>query len=455
MHWQGVFLILPLLIAVSCGGDAPQTPPPRPTVQRSPVPVESAPLLPAARRIDWSQSAGVFIGVQTFHTGSDLEVAYAADDAVDLAFLFTHELQLLEPRRVVLLLAGHPAKERSRAQMETLRSEATLIEDGRGSARVDADAIASALREQARNVGPDGILIVSFATHGLTHNDEHRLLTADASSGDPRGVVLAHLLDIVKAERVERLLLLIDACRREPGRGLPWAAASMWRPRMPEIESVQLQLPYAVLASTGPGGFAISDPALGNGCFTRAILDGLRGKASAQPAGFVTLSNLANYVSDRVRELSNQLQQPESRIGGLERLCLVQCGAPEKFGEIVDPKRGDHVGPSGVVRVRIDQPEIFATVVVCSVSNNVCFNQNPGAVPIETHAGETIELTVRYGGPAGRYTVHTALTVDPHFLRNERDWEFVPRSEAVNGRVQWCGPVEVTFKRKRKGGTTR
>lgn len=218
MHWQGMVFVLPLLLALSCDNQ-PQTPaaPAPHTDHRGLTPDPALP--PPARPVDWSRSAAVFIGVQTFHDGSDLEVPYAADDAVDLAWLFTHETRLLPQGRTALLLAGNPTKGKSRRNLGALRHEVNLIEDSRDENYLDADAIAAVVREQARSVRKNGILIVSFATHGLSHEGEHRLLTADASSRTPRGVVLARIIDAIKGQRSPRLLLLIDACRNAPRPG--------------------------------------------------------------------------------------------------------------------------------------------------------------------------------------------------------------------------------------------
>lgn len=175
------------------------------------------PLAPAARPIRWEHSAGVFIGVQEFHAGAGLTVPYAADDAVDLAYLLTRELELLPPRRTTLLLAGRPSKDSSRRSLEELRMEATVVEDderGFGPRKwIDAATVASAVRARAREVEQGGVLVLSIATHGLLVGGDHLLLTADASRREPHGIHLATILDAIKTERPERLLLLIDTYR--------------------------------------------------------------------------------------------------------------------------------------------------------------------------------------------------------------------------------------------------
>jgi hypothetical protein len=449
-------VILLLVASMHCGNatEAPARPEARTPIaghQRGMAPSLDAVVQPPETPIDWAHSAAIFIGIQQFHRNSGLEVPYAADDAVDLAYLLIRELRLLPASRAVILLAGHPGKPASRMHLEELRSSVTIVEDEEGPGGflnrecVNAASISSHVRDQARRVGVGGILIVSMATHGFTTNGQHRLLTADASDTDRRGVVLAQIIETIQAARAERLLLLIDACR-EQREADAWPAATNWQPRPPQsfLEDLNMQIPYAVMASTGPGGIALSNQ--GNGLFTRAVLEGLRCGASSIPDGFVTLNSLSTYVSDRVRELSQGIQQTESRFGGLGGLSVVHC---DNFqgGEIVTPKSGDVVEGRGVVEMRVTRPELFATVIVCAAANNVCYNQSPDLAPIPTNTNPSLNtrVAVQYGSP-DTFRVYVALTADRDFLRGEAEWPSVPLDRIANGVIYWRGPVEVTLR---------
>jgi hypothetical protein len=161
MRWPGVALIPPLLVVTYCSDKANDA---EPSVERRGIgAATTAPLMRTTRPIDWDQSAGIFIGIQKFTEGSDLAVAYAADDAVDLTFLFTHELHLLRLERTCLLLSGVPSKKDSLAHLALLRDHLLVDE------RPDAEAILHAVDRASQRIGPDGILIISFATHGLTY----------------------------------------------------------------------------------------------------------------------------------------------------------------------------------------------------------------------------------------------------------------------------------------------
>ena len=55
---------------------------------------------------------------------------------------------------------------------------------------------------------------------------------------------------------------------------------------------------------------SIEDPKLGHGFFTQALAEGLSGQADFNKDGFVYLTELDNYLFERVKELSNNRQHP-------------------------------------------------------------------------------------------------------------------------------------------------
>lgn len=92
-----------------------QSGPPAPAATGSAV-------LEGERGFDPGQSAGLFVGIREFEDGQLATNPYAVDDAVDLAHLFSLELQLIAPRNVALALAGEPQKDASRERLEALRA---------------------------------------------------------------------------------------------------------------------------------------------------------------------------------------------------------------------------------------------------------------------------------------------------------------------------------------------
>jgi hypothetical protein len=64
-----------------------------------------------------------------------------------------------------------------------------------------------------------------------------------------------------------------------------------------------------VFASSSGGDFSLEDPKWGHGAFTKALIEGLGGKA-AYNKGMVKLSFLQDYVRDRVVEITDGAQTP-------------------------------------------------------------------------------------------------------------------------------------------------
>jgi len=384
--------------------------------------------------IDWEESAGVFIGVETFH-GDDppLDVRYAADDATDLAYLFANDLRLLPPSHTVLMVAGRPNKERSRQRLRELQRDTRVILDD-----VDAKRVSDAIAEQAPHVGPNGVLVLSIATHGYTREGQHVLLTADSGAANPKGLALS---DIIRQQRRGRLLLFVDACRERLTRLQPpgQSSTALTESFFDELRSAR---GYAVLTASVPGGFAYSDDSAQNGFFTGALLDAFRRQAAVGADGcIVTLSGLHSEVSRSVLERSGGRQRPEARFGGgVSDLCIVDGNAP--VGGIVSPHDGDSVPPSGDVEIHAPKSRLYATVLLCAARNNVCFNQTPNAIV----AGPKTIVHVNYG-THDRYAIWVALCTDPRFLHDEIEIPNGPPLERrTNGVVRWLGPVTVTFK---------
>jgi len=65
-----------------------------------------------------------------------------------------------------------------------------------------------------------------------------------------------------------------------------------------------------VLASSEGRELSQEDDASKNGVFTRAVVEGLSGKADANGDGVVTFQELSLYVADRVKELTKNTQHP-------------------------------------------------------------------------------------------------------------------------------------------------
>ena len=247
-------------------------------------------------RFDVEQSAGLFVGVSHFKDHTLADVEYAVDDAVDLAYAFsmTSHSRLVPARRVVLVLTGKPKKEESKQRLKRLeKAGARVLHE-----RADVEPL---LQQQADLAGPEGALIVAFATHGFSVDGVPYVLTANSVFSDAgTSLSAARLLEIAATSRVARSLVFIDACRERvkrnarAGEAEPLAEASL----LAAMRPVQGQ---AVFYAAAAGQYAYDDDRIKNGVFTAAVLGGLQCQG-AHPGGLVTVEALHDFVERSVRK---------------------------------------------------------------------------------------------------------------------------------------------------------
>ena len=169
----------------------------------------------ALEEFDSAQSAALFVGVRRFPYDTKLaEVRYAVDDAVDLAFVLALDsrIRLIDPTHVILALSGEPQKPRSQENLATLKAA------GAGSHRRSTEVL-NALDEQARAVGKNGVLVIAFATHGVSFEGTQYLLTA-TSVLRHRETALSEskIRDIASKSAAGRSLILVNTAGATPGR---------------------------------------------------------------------------------------------------------------------------------------------------------------------------------------------------------------------------------------------
>lgn len=240
---------------------------------------------------DEDQSAALFVGVRNFRHPELTPVRYAADDAVDLAYLFVFDsrAQRVRPDRVVIALSGDPEKEESKEHLKA------LLHAGATRRHADQTDIVVLLKQQARLAGNRGLLIVSVATHGYVRNGIAYVLGASSNVRYPATAIpVPNILDIA-ALSAGRSLVLIDACRERlsaPTRSATRRAKSV-RPLLPRMSRTHGQAVFA--AATGE----VTYEGVGNGVFTKAVIEGLQCGA-AKPEGSVRASTLGTYVQNKV-----------------------------------------------------------------------------------------------------------------------------------------------------------
>ncbi|NJL29197.1 MAG: SUMF1/EgtB/PvdO family nonheme iron enzyme, partial [Thermoanaerobaculia bacterium] len=171
-----------------------------------------------------------------------------------------------------------------------------------GNRRASPTSIAARLAARG-GVGLGVLLVVAVATHGLSDQGGDFLVAADSlrTRVVKTGVAIDELFDEVARAGAQRRLVLLDACRERLSADTRGAGAlSAMGQRF--VDAIAKASGQVVLVGATLGGFAYDDAERQNGVFTAAVVDGLRGAASADGRGFITVRTLADYVHERVVE---------------------------------------------------------------------------------------------------------------------------------------------------------
>jgi len=329
-----------VLVAALCGaaavsGRAQQT--------RSAQPIPDTKSAPA-NGLDPAQSAALFVGVRQFsHERSLVEVKYAVDDAIDLAYEFSLDRAppLVEARRVVLALSGEPQKPESKQRLERLTREGAEVTTASQS------DIIKALEAQSRLVGAQGIFIMAIATHAFVADGQlHLLASASIPLYHQTCLTANTVFDIVSRSEAPRSLIFIDACRERLRAGT--RSALEQRDPVPLFKASAQSMGQVVFYGAAPGGYAYDDDDRKNGVFSAALLEGLRCSA-ADDHGVITVDALADYVDGRVLTWLKKHRDRFAKKGiqvtvdrGSRNMTLGVCASP---ASAAPPAQAAHVPP--------------------------------------------------------------------------------------------------------------
>ena len=178
-------------------------------------------------------------------------------------------------------------------------------------------------------VPKDGLLLISFAGHGIERSDQAFLIPSDATLSEDIGLLeetavsVARVKQRIKDTGVQQVMILLDACRSYPtGRSdssnpltKGFANAFGFDVRNREVNA------FVVLYATAVGFRAYEYGEKHQGYFSWAIAQALKG-AAANDRGEVTLRALVKYLEDTVPKLvaldygSKAIQKPFADIEG-------------------------------------------------------------------------------------------------------------------------------------------
>jgi tetratricopeptide (TPR) repeat protein len=156
-------------------------------------------------------------------------------------------------------------------------------------------------------VPKDGLLLISFAGHGMERGGQAFLMPSDAQISDQisfledTAISINRVKERIKESGVGQVLVLLDACRNDPGGRADapnpltnaYANAFNFDVRNREVQA------FATVYATGIGQRAYEYTEKKQGYFSWALVEGLRG-AAANEKGEITLSQLVKHVQDTV-----------------------------------------------------------------------------------------------------------------------------------------------------------
>ncbi len=241
---------------------------------------------PIKKLPDKSKRYALVVGVDEYQDQEIAGLKGAANDARLLAKTLIENAGF-DPENVKVVATGEPA--------------------GRQPTRGNILKLLSLIQN---NMPKDGLLLFSFAGHGMDREGKAYLLPTDAQiSGDiglleDTSIKVEGMSERIRRSGIKQVMLILDACRNNPeGRGLDrvnnnkltnaYTRGFDFEARNQNIEA------FVKLYSTSIGELAYEDKEKDQGYFTYALVEALKG-AAANQSGEVTLASLVKYVQEQV-----------------------------------------------------------------------------------------------------------------------------------------------------------
>lgn len=221
----------------------------------------------------------------------------------------------------------------------------TLSDSDDAASRPTCENVRTRLAALVEKAGPDDLVFVHFSCHGKMKDGQTMLMLADTRwqkiAFEPT-LPIADVKDLLRGGRSRRLVLLFDACQTAgAGREVlgPDDHARFLRDAYLNTSGL------AVLASCSEGQIAHEPDSLGHGVFTYYVLEGLREAAVDPQTRLVTASQLAAYVSAKLKEwwqsegVEFQLPDLELHDADLALADRSQVGSPEALWRLTKKVR--------------------------------------------------------------------------------------------------------------------
>ena len=161
-----------------------------------------------------------------------------------------------------------------------------------------------------RHAGPDDLTMVFVAGHGLSDPDgKGYFIPFDADTSRLKRTCIPFDGLHWNISRIPgKVILFLDACYA--GRITSKLRAFPVVSEQTVHNFLQAEQGYVIISSASAMQFAREDRLWKNSAFTKALIEGIGGKADYEGKGIITITMLQLYLSKRVSELTGGLQTP-------------------------------------------------------------------------------------------------------------------------------------------------
>lgn len=174
----------------------------------------------------------------------------------------------------------------------------------------------------SQDLQPEDTLYVHFSCHGTIVNGESVLIVGDtrATTIGNTGLPINRVISCMKSSRARKLVLSLDVCH---------AGIEMGRALIDQefIRNVyDMAEGFYLLAASTAQQQAYELPELQHGLFSYYLIQGFNGEADYDFDGRISVTDLKNYVLDRIRRWNGQdfrRQEPTFRSEGIGEITLV------------------------------------------------------------------------------------------------------------------------------------
>ena len=174
----------------------------------------------------------------------------------------------------------------------------------------DHDAVLDGLDWLEKQVTDKDVAVAFFSGHGQNdRNGDYQYLPADADLDNLRRTAVPYhaLLDTLK-NLPGKVLAFVDTCFAGNVMGGRKGAEVDINKLVNDLSATENGL--VVFAASARNQYSLEDSSWGNGAFTKALVEGINGRANYRGNGAITINMLDLYIAERVKEITGGKQTP-------------------------------------------------------------------------------------------------------------------------------------------------